>query len=311
VAASRDGIMTGISAALGALFGAGVFLFIRALTGVAPTSHGATTVARRLSGLSDHFDRFALRCVIGAAASVGIGVLTGWPVGMAVAAAGGFAAPSLLGAKSRRQAAEARLAAIATWTEQLRDVMAATAGLEQAIAATAEHAPPSIRPDVMWLAGALHAGTGPRTALRRFAGRLDDPAGDLVVAALILAAEGSPRQLGDLLGRLAATTRDTVKMRLRIETSRARTRSSVKLVTSVTVVFSTLIVVFNPTYVHAYQSPVGQVVLLVVASVFAGAYRWLAKAGNPASSGRFLEAGAAAAHAYASVRRPTMPEQSR
>ena len=94
----------------------------------------------------------------------------------------------------------------------------------------------ALRDEVTALATALESGTAPRTALRRFAEAVDDPAGDLVVAALILASEGSPRHLADLLGRLAAASRDTVTMRLRVETGRARTRSSVRLVTSITVV---------------------------------------------------------------------------
>lgn len=64
-------------------------------------------------------------------------------------------------------------------------------------------------------------GAGPRTVAD--ANRFEDQA-----------AERIARHLGDLLGLLAATTRDTVKMRLRIETGRARTRSSVELVASVT-----------------------------------------------------------------------------
>ena len=218
-------------------------------------------------------------------------VLTGWPVGALLAAAAGFAAPSAFGGRARRQAVEARVAAIATWTEQLRDVMAAAAGLEGAIAATATFAPTPIRAEVAALAAALRSGTRPRTALRRFAAALDDPAGDLVVAALILAAEGSPRQLGELLGRLAGTTRDTVKMRLRVDTSRARTRSSVKLVTTITVAFSTLVVVLNRTYVDAYSTPVGQTVLVAVAAMFAGAYWWLAHTNRTNPTARLLTPG--------------------
>ena len=47
--------------------------------------------------------------------------------------------------------------------------MAAAAGLEQAVIATAEHAPAAIRGEVGWLAATLDAGTAMRTALRRFA----------------------------------------------------------------------------------------------------------------------------------------------
>ncbi len=215
-------------------------------------------------------------------------VVTGWPVGIALAAAGGFWVPSLLGSRSARGRRQARLEGLASWTEQLRDVMAAAAGLEQAVIATAAFAPVALRDEVTALATALESGTAPRTALRRFAEAVDDPAGDLVVAALILASEGSPRHLADLLGRLAAASRDTVTMRLRVETGRARTRSSVRLVTSITVAFSVGIVVFNPTYVEVYSSAIGQVVLAVVAAFFGGAYWWLARSTIESDEGRFL-----------------------
>ena len=248
-----------------------------------------------------------IRAAAAVLAAVVILAATQWILPAVVCGAiGWWVAGLLVDRKSSGPGELERVEALATWTEQLRDVMAAAAGLEQAIITTAVHAPPPIRRDVAWLAASLEAGTNVRTSLRRFAQRLDDPAGDLVVAALILAAEGSPRQLGDLLGRLAATTRDTVKMRLRIETGRARTRSSVKLVTSVTVLFSVGIVVFNPTYVEAYRTFVGQIVLIGVAAFFAGAYWWLARAGRPTTTGRFLTAGAAPTH----VQTPPTPRRA-
>jgi 5-methyltetrahydrofolate--homocysteine methyltransferase len=66
-------------------------------------------------------------------------------------------------------------------------------------------------------------------ALREFADEIDQPSGDLVVAALILAADKSPKRLGDLLGRLATSARANVNMQLRIETSRARVHTAVKI----------------------------------------------------------------------------------
>lgn len=290
--------MTPAVVALGALFGGGAFLFVRAVVGV-PAVDGPDTEGperRRRLAVGERFDRLGLRVGAGTAAALVIGVLTGWPVGVVLAMGGGFLAPSIAGSTGRCEAERARVDAIATWTEQLRDVMAAAAGLEQAIVVTARHAPPPLRADVAWLAASLEAGTTMRTSLRRFAQRLDDPAGDLVVAALILAAEGSPRQLGDLLGRLAATTRETVKMRLRVEAGRARSRSSVTVVTTITVLFSVGIVVFNPTYVDAYRSAAGQLVLVGVAGFFAGAFWWLARAARPIAMGRFLTAGAAPTH---------------
>lgn len=285
--------MVALSAACGALFGLGAFGLVRAIRGADParrTSFWRDRTAGR--GWRGPVDRIGIRVGLGVAGGAVAAIVTGWPVGIVFGVAGGFWAPSAVGARAQRGVVLARLEAIASWTEQLRDVMAAASGLEQAIVATAAHAPGAIRDEVAGLAAALEAGTSPRIALRRFAAHIDDPAGDLVVAALILASEGSPRQLGDLLSRLASSCRDTVRMRLRVEAGRARTRSSVKVVTSITVTFSIGIVVLNPTYVDAYQGPVGQMVLVVVAAFFASAYWWLARSARESHQGRFLDSDA-------------------
>jgi tight adherence protein B len=286
--------MVWLAVVCGAVFGLGAFTMARAVRGVDRDSPARDNQDEsHTRGQRGRVDRIGLRIGLGLVGGAAAAVVTGWPVGAALAFAGGFWVPSAFGARARRGVLQARLEAIAAWTEQLRDVMAAAAGLEQAIIATAAHAPAPIRDEVAGLAAALEAGTSPRTALRRFANRVDDPAGDLVVAALILATEGSPRRLAELLGRLASSSRDTVKMRLRVETGRARTRSSVKVVTSITVTFSVGIIVFNPTYVDAYQGLVGQIVLVVVAVFFAAAYWWLAHAARDPRHGRFLETTAA------------------
>jgi hypothetical protein len=129
---------------LGALFGIGLFLLARAVIGIPaePVTETRDDPAERVPGLADRFEHLGLRIGCAVAAAVAIGVLTGWPVGVLLAGAGGFTAPSLLGGKAKREAEQAHLDAIATWTEQLRDVMAAAAGLEQAIITTSVHAPP-------------------------------------------------------------------------------------------------------------------------------------------------------------------------
>ena len=55
-------------------------------------------------------------------------------------------------------------------------------------------------------------------------------------------------------------------MRLRIEASRARTRTSVKVITVFTVLFAVGLVVFNRDYLEPYDSVVGQLVLGLMGS---------------------------------------------
>ena len=287
-------MIVAVVGACGAMVFGGLFLLVHSLIGTTPTIGEPAGPATR-PAFVDRFDRIGLRVASGVVAGIVLAVMTGWPVGTLLAALAGFLGPSLLGGKANRDMSRARLDAIATWTEQLRDVMAAASGLEQAVINTAAYAPAAIGTELNRLAAALDSGTSMRTALRRFAAQLDDPAGDLVVAALILAAEGSPRQLGDLLSRLATTSREEVKMRLRIETGRAQTRSSVKVVTAVTIAFSFGLVILNPEYVAAYRSVTGQLVLVAVAAFFGAAYWWLARSGRSATGARFLVSGDAPA----------------
>ena len=77
----------------------------------------------------------------------------------------------------------ARTEAIATWTEMLRDTIAAAHGLEAAIAATSPVAPGPIHDEIGALAARLQH-TSLDTGLRGLADDLAHPIADLVVAAL-------------------------------------------------------------------------------------------------------------------------------
>lgn len=221
------------------------------------------------------------------AAGVIVAGLTRWPVAALAAGAGGFLAPSLMLARGAREDDLARIEAVAGWAEMLRDVLAAAGGLEQAVVATAPVAPPAIRPAVLRLAGRLDR-QRLAPALRAFADDLDDSTGDLVVAALVLAAERSPRRLGELLGDLAATARAEVSMRLRVETSRARTRTSVLIISGFTGAFSAGLVLFARPYLAAYDGALGQAVLALVVACYGTAYAWLARATRAARPQRVL-----------------------
>ena len=123
-----------------------------------------------------------------------------------------------------------------------------------------------------------------------FADELDQPSGDLVVAALILAADKSPKRLGDLLGRLATSARANVNMQLRIDAGRARVQTAVKVITGFTSGFALLLLVLNKEYLEPYDSITGQVVLGVVGLCFGGAFLWLARAFRYQDEERFLRA---------------------
>ncbi len=204
----------------------------------------------------------------GLTASALVLVITGWPVAAAAALILVIAGPRLLGGQQDREGAIARTQAVATWTEMIRDNMAGAAGLEQALIATAALAPAPIA-----------------TEVRRFASRLDDmalsealamlgddlnhPSADFVVAALANTVRMESRDLGSLLSRLAESIRGDVRMRLRVEVGRARIRMSSRIVMAVTVFVVGFLFVFSRPLLSVYDSPVGQLWLLLILGVFA------------------------------------------
>ncbi|WP_255375621.1 type II secretion system F family protein [Saccharomonospora sp. CUA-673] len=182
----------------------------------------------------------------------------------------------------------ARIEAIAAWTEMLRDTLSSAAGLEQAIHATVETAPVAIRDDVRELAVRIERGDKLSDALGVLADDLNDPTADLVISALVLASEHQARQLTDLLGELATEAREQVSMRLRVESGRARTRTSVRVIVGTTVAFAVGLVILNRGYLDPYDSAFGQVMLLLVGGLFALAFSWLARISRMGEPERFL-----------------------
>ena len=272
--------------ALGALSGAGIGLGLL-LAWVGWRGVEMPRPSRRLQ--RRQVERINLRIALAVGAAVVVGAATGWPVGAVLAALAGWGAPSLLGGAKGAQAAVGRIEAVAGWAEMLRDTMAGAAGLEQTIVATASLAPLPIRAEVATLALRLQ-GERLAPALRSFADEVADPTCDLVVAALILAAEHQASRLGELLGSLAQAARDQATMRLRVEAGRARVRTSVKVIVGVTGALILALAVLNRGYLSPYDTAVGQLVLVLVGALFAAAFMWLARMTRPASVERFLAA---------------------
>jgi tight adherence protein B len=277
--------MTMLAAVLGALFALGVVTFVVAVRPVAPAE--LPERGRRGFDARTRFENLVLRVSLGVGCAVVVGVITRWPMASALLGLAGFMAPSLLGGEAQRKMRLDRVEAVASWAEMLRDTMAGSGGLEQSIIATAGVAPAPIRPEVVRLAARLER-ERLAPSLRVFADDLDDPTADLVVAALILAADKSPKRLGDLLGRLARSARDDVNMRLRVEAGRSRTRTSVKVISVFTTLFAAFLIIFNRKYLSPYDSLLGQGVLGLIGLCFGAAFAWLARAFKIEAEERFL-----------------------
>lgn len=273
--------------ALGGLFGLGAVVFaagIRSRPVVERVSNGSVAGWLR--------ERWR-RLIAAVTAAMVVGLFTGWPVAAVGAAALAWAAPRLFGADRTGRAEIDRIDAIAAWIESLRDVLAAAAGLEQTITATAAYAPPQIRDQVQALADDLHAGRPLPETLADFARAVDDETADMAVMALSAAAYQSGN-LTDLLSRLARTARDGAAVRMRVQASRARVRTASRIIAAVALIFPAGLIVLNREFLAPYASVTGQLMLATVAALFALALWWLARLGSPARTVRLLDAGGTA-----------------
>jgi tight adherence protein B len=220
-------------------------------------------------------------------AAVVIGALTRWPIAAIAVGVGAWYWPELFGGRAARERATTRTEAIAAWTEMLRDTISGAHGLEEAVLTTAAVAPAAIQTEVSALAVRLEQ-QPLDVALRAFAVELAHPTGDLVVAALTLAARGSAGELVELLGTLAVAARDEAAMRLRVEAARARLRTAVRVIAASTATTAVGLILLNRSYLAVYATPTGQVVLAFVAIAWGMALRWLAGMSEYIAPERFL-----------------------
>jgi Flp pilus assembly protein TadB len=205
--------------------------------------------------------------VIGVAIGIAAFLLTGWAL---VALVGGVATGLMVVATGRHGTSrnnEEVAEAIALWTEQLRDTLAAAHGLQQTLLATSAHAPDRIATQVQRLAAMLPY-TPVSQSLREFAAEVDHSSADFVAAALIAATEHEARDVGALLGHLARCSREEARMHQRIWVGRSRTRAAVRIISLTVVGFVGALFVLNRDYLSPYGSPSGQVVLAGIVGAF-------------------------------------------
>lgn len=273
---------TTLFALLGAGVGAGLWLVLRGWRRTPPAPR------RGRRGVRAAIELHRTRALVAVVAGGTGGVLTGWIAGACLITFAVWTLPAIIGSGAAHTRRIARIEAVATWAEMLRDTLAAAAGLEQAILASAPVAPTAIHAEVTALAVRLETGHRLVPSLRLLADDLAEPIADLVISSLLLAATQQARALADLLGSLAATAREQATMRLRVEASRARVRTSVRIITGATVGFAGLLVVLNRDYLVAYDTVTGQLVLLVIGGLFTVGFLALTKIAAFAEPPRLL-----------------------
>ncbi len=218
-------------------------------------------------------------------------VTTRWPISFLLGFAGVFALQGLGGGTSKQ--AIARIEATAAWTEMLRDTLAGAAGLNQALLATAPTAPFTLRPYLQALTNRVTAGLPTEEALIELAVEVDDPAMDIVVASLVMANRERAQRLGELLSALATASREEAAMRLGIEASRASARSAVRMITGFSLGLFALMFLFARSYLQPYGTVGGQLILCLVALLFAAGLWLMSVMVRPRPFGRLQLSGVA------------------
>lgn len=213
--------------------------------------------------------------------------ITRWPVAGLLAFCAGLGIPAVIAA-TRSSLDGGKVEAIASWTELLRDSLASSSGLLQAIMSTAQIAPQPIRPALQRMTSRLANGMPLATAITKFGRELDDASGDIVVCALLLAASARTQKLSDLLGELATSMREEVAVRMRIEASRASAKSSVRTVVIFSVVFFIGLMLLAHSYLAPFGSMTGQLVLLFVGGCYAVGVWLMLKMDKPPTPIRLL-----------------------
>lgn len=264
----------------GALFASGLVLGISAWRGWQPPRIPDSWRIR----LIENWSRLWKAVAVGLA----VAVITRWPVAVITAIALTYLWPKLFGGTGESKAQLERLSAIATWTESLRDTIAAAVGLEQAILASVENAPDAIRPQLLRLAGRLRSHVPLPQALSAFAEDFDDASVDLVAAALVMNSRLRGSGLVATLTALSATARSELDMRTRVEESRKNLRRSARVIIGITLAFAGGLMVLSRDYLQPYGTFVGQLVLCIVVGMFVAGFWWIRKASHIEAAPRFL-----------------------
>ena len=212
--------------------------------------------------------------VVGVTVAVTVGLASGWIFTAIIAGAAAGLVMADASSMQRRHpsngpAAIARLEAVATWIESLRDLMGAGEQPIGAVTVSVPAAPEVIRPAVQRLARSL-AHESPTLACHAFADDIDDPVGDVCAMGLALAIERGART-ARVFDALAAQTRQAVERRRLVEAERAPVRREVSLLVALMLaLFAAVLLSGRSGYLAAYGTLTGQVVLACAVAVFAG-----------------------------------------
>jgi Flp pilus assembly protein TadB len=262
----------------------GLVLLVAELTRKAPPPGIPSRTVLSREALSDARTRRVLIAIIAGLAMLAI---TRWPVAALATALGVVFVPMLISGKTARRRT-AVLDGLEQWIRRLADMLSASRGLEDALEASARSAPAAVAPQVTALARRLSARVNTQDALRAFANEIDDPAGDRIVAALLIVTSQRGGGVQGVLSALAEQLARDVASRREIEASRAEQRTTLRWIIGFIIAF-TLFAILNRSYSAPFGTLTGEIVLALVAALYGTGLWWLYRLSQIPVPGRFLD----------------------
>ena len=259
----------------------GVLLIITALL---PARTGTDPVVTMHVDIRQIGSRVSVAVIV----AVVVFAATGWVLPAVVCGGMGWWVTGLITGRDRGGHGELeRVEALATWTEQLRDVLMAGDQPIGAIQATVSTCPEPVRPQVRALASRL--GRQPeQLVLRQFADELDDPTADLIAAGLLVALTKGGRA-ERVLSSLAQQARHQAERRKLLEAEREPARREVWWVTGMmTAQLVGGLVFARSSYLAPYWTLSGQVVLCALLGVFLALIIYVQRLSRFTRPARFL-----------------------
>ncbi len=226
--------------------------------------------------------------MIGLATVLGFGAwyATGWVTAAVIGAAAGAMGPMMWRAPRKRREFTDEIEAYSQWTEQIRDLVAASGSLFEAVTLSAEQAPSLLRPKVRQMASIART-LGLPAALDWFAAEMKSPFADRLVLGMKIAWDSGAR-VSEAFESTARAMRAEVEMRRRNEVANARAWTQVVAMIGVTVVSVLFMFVFNKGFFDPFGSLVGQVILLAVGVLIFGNVYWVLKLSESGAPVRLL-----------------------
>ena len=215
-----------------------------------------------------------------------LAALSGWLVAIVVVPGLVLGLPYLL--RMPRPRDVELLEALDRWVRSLAATLATGRSVPDAIRVSRRTAPPALADEVNTLVLRLNSRWETRAALGRFADDLDSPDSDAVVAALMLAASRGADGASATLHALADSIQSQLKARRVIEVERSKPYVVVRQVTVISLVTLVGMFLLRPEFFAAYRTPVGQVVLVLLVSLYLGSLLLMRRKARQAERPRIL-----------------------